>query len=66
MNAHLIHMQHFTVDSNLNPDFLIRCAHSPHNPLTGVCSVVSFQLAALGEGLHAGGAVEDSGFLGAG
>lgn len=34
--------------------------------LTCVCSVVSLQLATLGEGLHAGGAVENSGFLGAG
>lgn len=35
-------------------------------PLACVCSVVSLQLAALGERLNAGGAVEDSGFLGAG
>lgn len=35
-------------------------------PLACVCSVVSLQLAALGEGLHTGGAVEDSGLLGAG
>lgn len=47
-------------------DYDIRCANWLHNPLTCVCSVVSLQLAAFGEGLHAGGAVEDSGFLGAG
>lgn len=44
----------------------MHCANLLCNLLTCVCSVVSLQLAALGEGLHAGGAVEDSGFLGAG
>lgn len=33
---------------------------------TCVCAVVSLQLAAFGEGFHAGGAVEDPGLLGAG
>lgn len=31
-----------------------------------MCAVVSLQLAAFGKGFHAGGAVEDSGLLGAG
>lgn len=31
-----------------------------------MCAVVSLQLAAFGEGFHAGGAVEDPGLLGAG
>lgn len=38
----------------------------PSRPLTCVGSVVSLQLAALGEGLGAGQAVEDPGLLGAG
>lgn len=37
-----------------------------HAPLTSVCSVVSLQLAALGESLYTRRTVEDSGFLGAG
>lgn len=54
-----------TLSSDLVLDKLCPKSCSP-NPLTCVRQVVSLQLAALGEGLGAGGAIEDPGFLGAG